>query len=593
MNAQNLHILMELQKNKYISQRALAEASGYSLGKVNKSIKLLLEKGYVNENMQITIKAKKEFDKCNPSNAIILAAGFGMRMVPINTETPKGLLEINEQPLIERIIEQLLQVGITDITIVVGFLKEYYEYLIDKYNVKFVVNMDYASKNNLCSLAKVADLIENTYIIPCDIYCRENPFSNTEIYSWYMITDEKSEESNVRVNRKNELVKVKTGEAGNKMLGISYICHKESEIVKNRLKEYSNNTYYDNLFWEQVLYEKDKMLVSAKKVNSRDNFEINTFEQLREADEDSNQLKSDIISLIAEVFDVEDKCIKDITVLKKGMTNRSFLFTVHEKKYIMRIPGEGTDRLVNRKEEADVYKTINNQGICDKIVYINPDNGCKITEYLEGARVCNTLEDDDLKACMRKLKNFHSRKFKVAHEFDIFRQIEFYEKLWKGAPSVYRDYKKTKDNVFALRKYIECHINEEEKTLTHIDAVADNFLFVENAEGEEDIYLIDWEYAGMQDPHVDIAMFCIYALYDRNQVDRLIDLYFEGKCLHEIRVKIYCYIAAGGLLWSNWCEYKRNLGVEFGEYALRQYRYAKDYYKIVREELEKMEIIYE
>ena len=53
--------------------------------------------------------------------------------------------------------------------------------------------------------------------------------------------------------------------------------------------------------------------------------------------------------------------------------------------------------------------------------------------------------------------------------------------------------------------------------------------------------------------------------------------------------KIYCYIAACGLLWSNWCEYKRNLGVEFGEYSLRQYRYAKDYYRIVQDELKKLE----
>ena len=100
-----------------------------------------------------------------------------------------------------------------------------------------------------------------------------------------------------------------------------------------------------------------------------------------------------------------------------------------------------------------------------------------------------------------------------------------------------------------------------------------------------DIRLIDWEYAGMQDPHVDIAMFCIYALYNKRQVDRLINIYFENKCPDEIRIKIYCYIAACGLLWSNWCEYKRSLGVEFGEYSLRQYRYAKDYYKIVMEEL--------
>ena len=46
-----------------------------------------------------------------------------------------------------------------------------------------------------------------------------------------------------------------------------------------------------------------------------------------------------------------------------------------------------------------------------------------------------------------------------------------------------------------------------------------------------------------------------------------------------IRKKIYAYISVCGLLWSNWCEFKRNLGVEFGEYAIRQYRFAKDYYQ--------------
>ena len=107
-------------------------------------------------------------------------------------------------------------------------------------------------------------------------------------------------------------------------------------------------------------------------------------------------------------------------------------------------------------------------------------------------------------------------------------------------------------------------------------------MFTEN---EKEIRLIDWEYAGMQDPHVDIAMFCIYSLYDRECVDRLIDIYFEGKCLETIRTKIYCYIAMCGLLWSNWCEYKSKLGIEFGEYSIRQFRYAKDYFKIVKERI--------
>ena len=125
--------------------------------------------------------------------------------------------------------------------------------------------------------------------------------------------------------------------------------------------------------------------------------------------------------------------------------------------------------------------------------------------------------------------------------------------------------------------------------MAHIDAVPDNFLFMTDERGEEDIRMIDWEYAGMQDPHIDIAMFCIYSFYDKEQVDHLINLYFKEGCERMIRIKIYCYIAACGLLWSNWCEYKRELGVEFGEYSLRQYRYAKEYYRIVRKELERME----
>ena len=80
-------------------------------------------------------------------------------------------------------------------------------------------------------------------------------------------------------------------------------------------------------------------------------------------------------------------------------------------------------------------------------------------------------------------------------------------------------------------------------------------------------------------------MFCIYAMYSRKQIDELIDIYFENCCSPEIRLKIYCYISACGLLWSNWCEYKRMLGVDFGEYSLRQYRYAKEYFRIVQKEI--------
>ena len=534
----------------------------------------LIKEPFINQLREAKEKA--------PKNAIILAAGFGMRMVPINTETPKGLLEIKGERLIERTIRQLHEVGITEIYVVVGFMKEQYEYLIDEYGVDLIVAPDYASKNNLHSLKTAAAHLSNSYIIPCDIWCEKNPYSRNELYSWYMVSDLVDDDSTVRVNRKQELVVQKEQAGGNAMIGICYLLETEAEIVRERLEELGRDSRYDGAFWEETLYRKDRMIVTARVVHAADAVEINTYEQLREIDSDSSQLQTDAIQVICEALGAQQNEVTNITVLKKGMTNRSFLFSCKDKKYIMRIPGEVTDQLINRRQEAAVYQTIAGRRICDEIAYINPENGYKITEYLEGARVCDAENEEDLQKCMKKLREFHGQKLRVDHSFDLFGQMEYYESLWEGTPSAYKDYEKTKAHVLQLKDYIEA--NAGEWVLTHIDAVPDNFLFVEE-NGKEEIRLIDWEYAGMQDPHVDIAMFCIYSLYKKEQVDHLIDLYFEGNCDDRTRIKIYCYIAVCGLLWSNWCEYKRKLGVEFGEYSLRQYRYAKDYYKIVQQEL--------
>lgn len=582
MNKQDMDIMNILYSERYINQRKLAEKCGHSLGIVNRSLKQLINQGYIDEKFKLTDKAKKAFQDSKPKNAIILAAGFGMRMVPINMEIPKGLLEVNGETLIERTIKQLNEVGIKEIYVVVGFMKENYEYLIDEYGIELIVNKEYALKNNMHSLSLVSDKISNTYIIPCDVWCDMNPYSKNELYSWYMVSDMIDDESDVRVNRKMELVSVANGNGGNAMIGISYLLKDDAKKVVKRMEMLCEDRRNDGMFWEEALYQNKEMFVKAKVVHSADVVEINTYEQLRELDEHSSQLKNEAIETICQVFGVNEDKIVDITVLKKGMTNRSFLFSIKDKKYIMRIPGEGTEKLIDRKQEAQVYQRISDKGICDNIVYINPDNGYKITEFIDGARVCNPKNKKDLSECMKRLREFHELKLKVDYEFDIFGQIEFYESLWNGNASVYRDYKKTKQNVFSLKDYINENVHE--KVLTHIDAVPDNFLFKEDGKNT-DIRLIDWEYAAMQDPHVDIAMFCIYSFYDREQIDQLIDIYFCGKCDRKTRIKIYCYVSAAGLLWSNWCEYKRNLGVEFGEYSLRQYRYAKEYYRIVQEEL--------
>lgn len=581
MNVQELDILNAIRKNPKVNQREIANQSGYSLGFVNRVVKELQEEKWLSPTGELSKKAKTFIKENQPQRAIILAAGFGMRMVPINTEIPKGLMEVKEEVLIERMIRHLHEVGITDIQVVVGFMKERYEYLIDEFQVKLVVNSEYQVKNNLHSLSKVKSSLDKTYIIPCDIWSEGNPFSDFEPYSWYMVTNEQSIESTVRVNRKRELVMIDETEQGNQMIGLCYVMGEEAKLVQEKLQEFAKKPSYDHEFWECTLQDKNKWIIPSKVVDSEQIIEINTYEQLREIDGNSANLQTDAISIIQDCFNVEVDEIKNITVLKKGMTNRSFLFECQNQKYIMRIPGEGTDHLINRKEEADVYQALENRQICDDVLYMNPDNGYKITAYLEDATNCDAENWNEVEACMTKLREFHELNLTVDHRFDIFGQINFYESLWNGEKSYFKDYETTKAAIFELKKWIDTL--EKNETLVHIDAVPDNFLFTKDG-----IRIIDWEYAGMQDPHVDIAMFCIYSLYSREQVDHLIDLYFKGDVSPIIRTKIYAYIASAGLLWSNWCEYKRSLGIDFGEYSLCQYRYAKEYSKLVLSTLEEL-----
>lgn len=575
MNIKEIEILRNI--NKDFSQRELANRFNISLGKVNQIISKLKQEKFIDENNNITLKTRNYLKKHHPRNAVILAAGYGMRMVPINTEEPKGLLEVKGETLIERLISQLHEVGVQNIKVVVGFMKEHYEFLIDKYNVKLVVNSHYKDWNNIYSLFLVKDDISDTYVLPCDVWFEKNPFSTIEDESWYLFGEEQVPGSNWQV-KNNEKVRFNSSK-GNKMIGLAYLNEMQGKNISKLLEKSIEEKQYAS-FWEDVLEDKKTFLLKGKLVSDNNHAEINSYEQLLELDSGSTHLKNDAIEIIENILKVNKKNIHNIHTLKKGMTNRSFIFTVNNKRYIMRIPGEGTDKLIDRREEYDVYQRVKKEPYTETILYLNPDNGYKISEFLENTRNSDSNNVQDVKESMNVLRKFHSQNYQVDHTFDIWKQIDFYESLRKTA-SAYRDYSETKNNVLKLKKFIEDNIDRW--SLCHIDANSDNFLIDQN----ENVFLIDWEYAGMQDPDLDIAMYAIYAGYNKDKIDELIDIYYENKCKDNIRHKIYAYVAVGGLLWSNWCEYKQSLGLDFGEYSIAQYRYAKEYSKLVLNYLEK------
>lgn len=261
MNKQEKYILNVLLLEAFSNQRVLADVSSHSLDVVNSSLKELIKAGYLNEAICPTEKALSEYKNKTPKRAIIFAAGFGMSMVPINTEIPKGLLKVNDEPLIERLIKQLQGLGVTDVYIIVGFMKESYYYLQEKYDVHIMENDEYKDKNNLYSLSLALNHLLNTYILPCDIWCRENPFRHQETASWYMVSDLVDDDSSVRVNRKMELITVPKSKAGNAMVGIAYLNEADSKIVRARVSEFVADGKHDNDFWESTLYKNGKMFM--------------------------------------------------------------------------------------------------------------------------------------------------------------------------------------------------------------------------------------------------------------------------------------------------------------------------------------------
>lgn len=577
MNEDQYKILKILFEGNALSQRKIAKLSNFSLGKVNKLLDKLKREKYISSGFNLTINGNKYIKAHYPKKAIILAAGYGLRMVPINTEEPKGLLEVHGEPLIERIIKQLHEVGITDIKIVVGFMKEHYEYLIEQYDVDLIVNPYYSTRNNIYSLYLAKNRLANGYVIPCDIWFKDNPFSTLENPSWYLFSDRLTDHSHWRVSKTSKVRYTK--DSGNRMIGIAYLNQDDAEIITSRLNEMIKAKKYDS-FWEDALVDKKQFLLNGRIIPNSEHAEINSYEELMELDSHSNHLKTDAIKIIENTLSVDKTEIHNIHTLKKGMTNRSFSFECNNKRYIMRIPGRGTDKLIDRKEEYDVYQQVRDKPYTENILYLNPINGYKLSEFLEDTRNSDANNWDDVTKCMNLLRKFHQENYQVYHEFDIWKQIDFYESLRKES-SAYKDFMMTKENVMKLKPFIRDNIKQW--SLCHIDANADNFLIDQNGE----IYLIDWEYAGMQDPDLDIAMYAIYAGYDRKQFDKLIDIYYQNNCDEVTRYKIYAYAAVGGLLWSNWCEYKQSLGLDFGAYSIAQYRYAKEYSKLVLDYLEK------
>lgn len=582
-----------MKENPHCTQRELAQALDLSLGTINTLIKecsvrkLIAQEKSIAGTYELTGAGDEFLEQFKVDGALIIAAGFGSRFVPLTFEMPKGLLEVFGERMIERQIKQLHEVGITNITIAVGYLKEKFEYLIDKYNVELLYNPEYSSKNTLATIYRARKVLEgrNMYVLSSDNWMRANMFHSHECGAWYSAAymDGETSEWVLTYNKKGHITDVQVGgKDAWVMYGPVFFSRNFSAAFLPLLEKYYHSPGTEQFYWEQVYMDHvDELEMDINRQPDHQVYEFENLEELRKFDP-RYQTRSDnkALELVSEVFEVPESSIQDIRCLKSGMTNKSFLFQIDGRHYICRIPGPGTELLINRPEEAQVYDVIAPLGISEHIIYINGKTGYKVAEYYEGARNSRADNPEDVKQCMETLHRLHASGLQVKHEFNMRERISFYERLCTShGGTLFEDYEMVRGWMDELMDRLD-RLGRK-KVLAHIDSVADNFLFLP----DNTVRLIDWEYAGMCDPLIDVAMCAIYSYYNEEETEQLISIYFSHfgrEATDEERFSVYAHMALGGFLWSLWAIYKSSVGEEFGEYTLIMYRYAKRYYRKIK-----------
>lgn len=574
------------------TQRSLAAALKLSLGTVNRLVSESIKQGLIETEpatgkYRLTSAGLSYLEPYRVDGAVITAAGFGSRFVPLTFETPKGLLEVFGERMIERQIRQLHEAGITDITIVVGYLKEKFEYLIDKYQVKLLYNPEYFCKNTLATLYHARELFRgrNMYLLVSDNWLQQNMYHSYECGSWYssIYIEGSTSEWCLSANKKGRITSVTVGGHDSQiMYGPAFLSRSFSDTFLPLLEKAYHQPGTEQHYWEQIIMDHtDQLELYLNCQPEHQIYEFENLEELRQFDPKyKNHSDNEAMQLISRVFQIKEQEIHHIRCLKSGMTNQSFLFEVNHKQYICRIPGPGTELLINRKQEAAVYQAVRTLDLTEHIIYFDGSSGYKIAEYYEGARNAEPKQKAEMTACMKLLRHLHHSGVQVAHHFDLREQIDFYETLCRHQEELlFEDYKEVREKMNRLLDRLDTL--KRPCCLAHIDSVADNFLFLPDGS----LRLIDWEYAGMHDPLIDIAMCSIYSYYSEEELDWLLETYLERKATNEERFAAYAYAALGGFLWALWAVFKSMEGVEFSDYTIVMYHYAKQYDKKIQAEL--------
>lgn len=244
-------------------------------------------------------------------NAIIMAAGTASRFVPLSEETPKGLLEVRGEILIERQIIQLQEAGVSDITIVLGYKAEMFQYLEQKYGVRLVYNEDFCVYNNTSSMIRVVDRLGDTFICCSDHYFTENVFLDKDEDSYYaaLYAAGNTNEYCLKLDGKDWIKAVQIGGqdawymAGHVFFNRQFSSSFKKIFVAEYEKEVTKQCYWEDVYIKHI----HNLPMKAKKYGNGIINEFDSIDELRRFDASyMNDTRSSILKRVCENLSCEE-----------------------------------------------------------------------------------------------------------------------------------------------------------------------------------------------------------------------------------------------------------------------------------------------
>lgn len=517
-------------------------------------------------------------------NAVIMAAGMSSRFAPLSYEKPKGLLNVKGEILIERQIRQLKEAGITNITVVVGYMKEKFFYLDDKFGVKIVVNEDYYRYNNTSTLIRVLDKLANTYICSSDNYFVDNVFEPYVYRGYYsaVYADGETDEYCLSFDNDGRINGVSVGGSDSwYMLGHVYYDRKFSDKFKAILeREYEKADTKEHLWEDLYMKHIDELNLYVRKYDAGKVLEFDSLDELRAFDEEYiNNADSAILKNICNILHCEMKHIVNIKAIKAGLTNTSFQFEVDGKGYVYRHPGVGTSKYINRKSEAFSMDVAARLGLDDTFIYMDAEHGYKISRFIDNARELDYSNSKEVSMALDIIRKLHNERVISEYDFGIWDKTEeFIVKLNDTGKSDFDEFGELHTKMKKLKNCIMSD-SKADKCLCHNDCYSPNFLLDENNK----MYLIDWEYSGNDDPASDIGTFICCSTYSYDEAVAVIKEYLECEPDNETLAHYIGYVAIASYYWYVWALYQETRGNSVGEWLYMWYKNSKLYCDKVEE----------